>query len=473
MIGILRTLVITGLFWTVTGFAAPALFDMTEIRDASTLKEDVQQDWHTVSGKMETRQKVMTISVGQLWPGQDYRVPVRLIVPADTKAKGFWLTGGHQLKGFEGDAALNRLEAELLEGGVGIVHTIVQEPGSWGQKTLGNEMYSRFLKTLNPRYSIQYWGWPASLMRAITAAYAEEVHFEMGKVAVSGGSKNGASPSVALIHDERITAQHGTVSPLWESPLRLCDSKAWNRLRDYNKQAGVKRPHRFLGGTYGPVYNEDALRLGRSWAELEQLAGEMADAVFISKNFQALEKRGAALLFEPGTHDFVCFDVAWGGEHYPEIPVFYPPNSGHGKKGNHPGTIKGVQNREALLLHHFFPGKTDSLLPVPEMEIHRENDEVVVTTTFPENQSAEGGRLYWMFDRPPEGSDAYLKQLMTDENWVEMEWDEDNTCWSGRIPVRNGAASVDLFSSHWKRVEAPGRRLQTAISSPYRRVVLK
>ncbi|WP_187357942.1 hypothetical protein [Pontiella desulfatans] len=456
----------------VAGFAAPALFNMTEIRDASTLKEDIQRDWHTVSGKLKTRQKVMTISVGELWPGQDYRVPVRLIVPAEAKAKGFWLTGGHQLKGFEGDAALNRLATELLEGGVGVVHTIVQEPGTWGQKTLGNEMGTRFLKTLNPRYSIQYWGWPASLMRAVTAAYAEEEYFEVGNVVVSGGSKNGASPSVALIHDDRITAQHATVSPLWESPLRLCDSKAWNRLRDYNKEAGVKRPHHFLGGTYGPVYNEDALRMGRSWEDLQQLAGEMADAVFISKNFQALKKRGAAMLFEPGTHDFVCFDVAWGGEHYPGIPVFYQPNSGHGKKSKHPGAIQGVQNHDALLLYHFFPGETDSLLSVPEMEIHRENDEVVVTVKFAENDPAEGGRLYWMFDRPPEGSDAYLKLLIPDDNWMEMKWDEEKTGWSGRIPVRDGSTSIDLFSCHWKHVEAPLRTLQTAISSPYKRVVL-
>ena len=467
-----RILVITGLCWAVTGFAAPALFNMTEIREASTLKEDVQQDWHTVSGKITTRQKVMTISVGELWPGQDYRVPVRLIVPAEAKAKGFWLTGGHQLKEFEGDATLNSLETELLVGGVGVVHTIVQEPGTWGQKALGNEMGARFLKTLNPRYSIQYWGWPASLMRAVTAAYAEETYFDVGKVAVSGGSKNGASPSVALIHDERITAQFGAVSPLWESPLRLCDSEAWNRLRDYNKKAGIKRPHRFLGGTYGPVYNEDARRAGRSWEDLQQLAGEMAGSVFISKNFQALKRRGVALLFEPGTHDFVCFDVAWGGECYPEIPVFYQPNSGHGKKSKHPGAIKGVQNRDALLLHHFFPGKTDSLLSVPEIEIHRENNEVVVNVTFPENQRAEGGRLYWMFDRPPEGSNAYLQQLIPDENWMEMKWDKEKSCWSGRIPIRDGAAGIDLFSSHWKHVQAPGRTLQTAISSPYKRIIL-
>ena len=62
-------------------------------------------------------------------------------------------------------------------------------------------------------------------MRAVTAAYAEKAHFEKGKVLISGGSKNGASPSVSIIHDPRITAVHATVSPICESPLRLCKTK--------------------------------------------------------------------------------------------------------------------------------------------------------------------------------------------------------------------------------------------------------
>ena len=72
------------------------LFDMAAIRDSSTLEIDIIQGWHRVDGNVPTRQKLVTINVGEMWPGQDYRMPVRMVVPVDRKAKGFHLTGGNQ-----------------------------------------------------------------------------------------------------------------------------------------------------------------------------------------------------------------------------------------------------------------------------------------------------------------------------------------------------------------------------------------
>ena len=51
------------------------VFDMKEIRDPSTLQIKVLQDWHPVNGVIGTRQKLVTINVGDLWPGQEYRIP--------------------------------------------------------------------------------------------------------------------------------------------------------------------------------------------------------------------------------------------------------------------------------------------------------------------------------------------------------------------------------------------------------------
>ena len=48
----------------------------------------------------------------------------------------------------------------------------------YGEKELGDEMNTRFIETLNPHYSIQYWGWPATIMCAATAAYAESAYFK-------------------------------------------------------------------------------------------------------------------------------------------------------------------------------------------------------------------------------------------------------------------------------------------------------
>ena len=238
--------------------------DMREIRDSSTLEVQVIQDWHLVEGKVPTRQKYMTIRVGEFWPGREYRVPVRLIVPADQKAKGIHLTGGHSYKRMQTDGPLRPTEELLIEGGVGLVYTLIQNLNHSGQAELANEIEDRFLETLDPRSSVKTWGWPTSLSRAVTAAYAETDYFVPAKVAMSGGSKNGASPSMALIHDDRLTAVHATVSPIWASPLRLCDEIAWANLREedlaYVKAHGLDKlqqekifEHAFRGGYFGPV----------------------------------------------------------------------------------------------------------------------------------------------------------------------------------------------------------------------------
>ena len=116
--------------------AANDLFDLDAISDPKTLQIDILQDWHLVQGPIPTRQKLVTINVADLWPGQEYRVPVRMVVPADRKAQGFHLTGGSTPARLQPDTKPNRLEQELLLGGVGLVFTVVQEPGSYGKKAM-------------------------------------------------------------------------------------------------------------------------------------------------------------------------------------------------------------------------------------------------------------------------------------------------------------------------------------------------
>lgn len=447
------------------------LFNMEEMRDPSTLKVEVLQDWHGVKGAVPTRQKLVTIRVGELWPGQDYRVPVRMIVPADRKAKGFHLTGGHQTGQLQRDARPRGVEVDLLEGGVGLVYTVVQTLKSQGQAELDKAMYERFIETLDPHVSIQYWGWPATLMRAATAAYAETGHFEKGKIALSGGSKNGASPSVAIIHDERMTALHATVSPPWESPLRLCDREAWDGLEAYNKQDGAAKPHAFLGGTYGPIYNRDALAAGHGWEDLQNLANNMAGHVFISKNLEALKVRGVDMLFEPGTHDFVCYDLAWGGAHYPQIPVYLKPNSGHGKKKGHPKAGKGARNRDALLLNHFFEG-TEPLLEPPSVNARQKGGKLRVAVKFPKGSKAESGRIWWMYDRAPDGSAAYIRDMIPDDNWQDMNFDTELKAWIAEIELDASASHIDFFSNHRKTITYKSNTYPTYISSPYTRISL-
>ena len=83
----------------------------------------------------------------------------------------------------------------------------------------------------------------------------------------------------------------------------------------------------------------------------------MSPEVFVGPKLGELKKRGAEVLFHPGTHDFVAFDLNWGGKHYPEVPIYLRANSGHGIEGPHPAAERGEQNKAAFLLRHFFGEK--------------------------------------------------------------------------------------------------------------------
>lgn len=453
------------------------LFDMEAMRDASSLDVKVIQDWHRVEGELATRQKLISIHVGEFWSGQEYRVPVRLVVPADKKAKGFRLTGGNVPQQLQKDTRLRPLDKELIRGGVGLVYTVVQVLERSGQGKLGQEVHRRFIKSLDPRVTVKYWGWPASLMRGVTAAYAENDHFEVGKVALSGGSKNGASPSVAIIHDERMTAIHSSVAPIWDSPLRMCDRKAWDELAAYNEryaegiEGGKERllNHGFLGGFFGPIYNREALAAGHSWEELTKLAHAMADRVFITRNLEALKGRGVDLYFHPGTHDFVAYDLAWGGEHHPKMPIYLKANSGHGSREGHPHAERGEQNKSAFLLQHFFEDAAAMLEP-PAVKHEVVGDRLRVTVRFKPQSGAESGRIFWMFNRGPDGSAAYLREKIPDNNSAEMEFDKKASAWIAEIPIDSKASHLDFFSNHRKTITYRGKKYPTYLSSPYTRV---
>ena len=460
------TLCLVAIFLISTAQAVE-VFDMDAIVDPTTLETEVLQEWHVVNGPIATRQKLISINVGEIWPDQEYRLPVRMVVPADSKARGFHLTGGNSPKKLEGETRPRGHDLELLKGGVGLVMTVVQEPGSYGKAELGGMSELRFARSLNPHYKLQYWAWPATLMRAITAAYAENDHFEKGKVAVTGGSKNGASPSMAIIHDHRMTGLHAAVSPIWDSPLRMCDRNTWDQhLADGGQQRG------FAGGHFGPNFNQRALDDGHTWKDLQDFAKDISDQVFVSRNLDALRIRGVEMLFHPGTHDMVAYDLAWGGSHHPTIPVYLGANTGHGKKG-HPKTELDQQNKAAFLLRHFFPDKVkEPLLTAPVVETRIDDDILNVAVRFTPGSGEESGRIWWMFDRGPDGSPRYLNELIPDQHTKEMVHDSEKGLWTVEIEIDSNTSRVDLFTNHRKTIKYEGKTYPTYLSSPYTRVEL-
>lgn len=458
----------------VLGFAcsrvcsAGELFDLDAIRDPQTLNINILQDWHVVMGPVKTRQKLVSINVGELWPGQEFRVPVRMVVPAESPATGFHLTGASTPSRLKQDLNPNALERELLRGGVGLVMTVVQEPGTYGESVLARAAEQRFAETLNPRYKIQYWAWPATLMRAITTAFAEKDHFTPGNVAASGGSKNGASPSMAILHDERMTAVHASVSPIWDSPLRLCDRAAWDELESQPGRRGG-----FSGGHFGPNFNRAVLAQGHTWDDLKQFTRDISDDVFVSRNKKQLRQRGVEMLFHPGTHDMVAFDMAWGGTHHTDIPIYLGANTGHGKRG-HPRLERNQQNKAAFLLSHFFPDQVSGrLLRTPSVQ-HSVSDGVLeMTVEFPVASMEESGQVWWIFDRAPDGSPKYLSEPIPDDHWAEMRFDRERGVWAAEIEFTADVERIDFFSNHRKTIHYQGKAYETYVSSPYTRVVLR
>ena len=455
--------------------AEDLLFSTEEILDESTLDIKILEDWHPVGA---TRQKLIEINVAEWWPGQDYRIPVRMIVPLEGKAKGFSITGANPYEGLMKDSRPSDFQAKLLAGGVGIVKTHVkafrQIPGKQG---LEQKRIRRFMKDLNPRYTT-LWIWTMTLMRATTAAYAETDYFEKGKVAGSGSSKNGMSPAVALINDKRFTATCSNHAFAYYSATRRADREAMAKVVPANKAffEAVKAGDIDLDPQRGKIYqrvmvgsessmDKMALKAGKSMDEMQTFADRLMSSVCVAENWDRLMERGVDILFQPGTHDYVAYDILWGAQNHPQLPVYYEPNGGHSQTP-HFAAAKDEQNRDAFLWHHFFGG--DSLLKPPASSHKVDKDKLRVRVSFEEGPQPTSGRIWWMYDRAPAGSAPFLDAPIPEDQWADMERDPKTGSWTATIPLKEGASRIDFFSNHGHMANG----YQQYLSSPYTRVEL-
>ena len=486
-IRIMASLVIIATFTVSVAFAADSekdsgmncdMFNIEEILDESTLDIKTLKDWHVDEVTGTTRQKLIEINVAEWWPGQDYRIPVRMIVPLEGKAKGFSITGANPYEGLMEDSRPTAFQAKLLAGGVGIVKTHVkafrQIPGKRG---LDQKMGRQFMKDLNPRYTT-LWIWSMTLMRATTAAYAETDHFEKGKVAGSGSSKNGMSPAVALINDERFTATCSNHAPAYFSPTRSADREEVAKAEEANKaffeavkagdidldQRRGKLYQRVMVGSGGGM-RQMALKAGKSMDEMQAFADRLWSSACVTENWDRLMERGVDVLFEPGTHDYVAYDILWGAQNHPQLPVYYEPSGGHSQTP-HVATAKDEQNRDAFLWNHFFGG--EPLLSPPTSSHKVARGKLSVSVSFKEGPQPTSGRIWWMYDRTPSGSAPFLHERIPEDQWADMERDPKTGAWTVTIPLKEGASRIDFFSNHGHMANG----YQQYLSSPYTRVEL-
>ena len=471
-------IVIYTVSFNISALAVPtnSLFNTEEILDESTLDTKILQEWHPVGA---TRQKLIEINVAEWWPGQDYRIPVRMIVPLEGKAKGFSITGANgNFEALTKDTQPTDFQTKLLEGGVGIVKTLVRASRQLeGKQGLDKKMMHQFMKDLNPRYTT-LWIWSMTLMRATTAAYTETYYFEKGKVAGSGSSKNGMAPAVALINDERFTATFSNHAGAYYSPTRRAEKQEIAKAERANKVffEAVKSGYidldqnrervfrRVMVGSDGGM-SQMALKAGKSMDEMQHFLDRLWSTACVSENWDRLRERGVDVLFEPGTHDYVAYDIVWGAENHPQVPVYYQPNGGHSQTP-HVATAKDEQNREAFLWHHFFGG--DSLLSPPTSSHKVDKNKLTVRVNFEEGPQPTDGRIWWMYDRAPEGSAPFLLVPIPEEQWANMELDPKTGSWTANVPLEKGASRIDFFSNHGHMANG----YQQYHSSPYTRVEL-
>jgi len=475
-----RALVILAALMTVAAPAADSkcdIFSTEEILEESTLDIRTLQDWHVDEVTGTTRQKLIEINVAELWPGQDYRIPVRMVVPLKGKAKGFRIIGGNPHKFLMKDAKQSDFNAKLLANGVGIVQTLVKPLKEIpGKEDLEQKMMRMVLKDFNPRYT-NVWIWSMTLMRAASAAYAETDHFEKGKVAGSGGSKNGISPAAALINDERFTATCSDRAFAYYSPTRRFDREEMDKAEAASKaffeavKAGdvkLKKQRakwyqaNMVGGSRVSMH-KPALKAGRSWDEIRRFADCFWPSLCVTENWDRLMERGVDMLFQPGTHDYVAFDVLWGAQNRPQLPVWYDPSGGH-KQTPHVAAAKDNQNVEAFLWHHFFGG--DPLLKPPTSSHNVDKDKLSVSVRFDEGPQPTSGRIWWIYDRAPAGSAPFLHVQIPADQWMDMECDAKTGAWTAAIPLKDGFSRIDFFSNHGLEVNG----YKQYLSSPYTRV---
>jgi len=466
---------------TMSAVATPAtvasIFNTEEILDKSSLETKTLQDWHIDTKTGSTRQKLVEINVAEWWPGQDYRIPVRLIVPLEGKAKGFHITGNNTAESLSKDTNPNAFDAKLLTNGLGVVKTVVKVVNTIpGKQGLDQKMQKMFMKDLNMRYN-PVWIWSMTLMRATTAAYAEVDYFEKGKVAGSGGSKNGISPAVALINDERFTATCSSVAPAYASPTRKSDRGELQKVQAANMaffeaaKAGefeletqrAKSLRRQMAGS-GPSMDMIARKAGISVDELNDKRDRFMTSISVTKNWDRLRKRGVDVLFQPGTHDWAAYDILWGAQNHPQLPVYYAPNGGHGMQKH--SAAESEENLEAFLWNHFLDG--EPLLKPPTSNYKVDKDKLRVSVRFNEGPQPKSGRIWWIYDRAPAGSAPFLHVRIPEDEWMDMERDAKTGAWAVTIPLKDEASRIDFFSNHGRVVNG----YKQCLSSPYTRVEL-
>jgi hypothetical protein len=85
-----------------------------------------------------------------------------------------------------------------------------------------------------------------------------------------------------------------------------------------------------------------------------------------------------------------------------------------------------------------------ALLEPPNVESKVKNKALEVTVTFPNDSREESGRIWWIFDRAPDGSPNYISEMIPDDQTMEMK--KAGESWTATIPLSANCQSGSIFS---------------------------
>ena len=443
-------------------------FHMPTMLDTSTLDIVVVEDWHVDTIDGTTRQKLINIHVDDWWEGVEIRVPVRFVVPLEGTAEGFIINGSGLNENPGDDESISASDRVALDAGAGVVTTKIKPLASYPELPQTAELRDRFGATLDWRYTELYL-WGAIMMRSITAAFDDDL-FETGPVIAYGNSKNGITPLISSIHDVRVTAARSTHAFTTYTPIRAHDSEAIAEVEAANQNFADARADGLPEGDqpwnyYSKGFQnliEAAGKFGWTTSEVLTALDRVADDLYVSENWDELMARGVEIFSLPGSHDWVAYDVPGTGEMLPGLRTYIVPNGGHGRDGHPQAPNNDV---DAAFFAEQLTG-ADGGLETPEISTVINGDLLEVTVTFPEGGEPEDSKIFWMYDRGPDGSAWYLYELFPDDNWLTMTG--NGSTWTASITLEAGRSSIDLVTTHTVTLE----KGVMPISAPYTRLLI-
>lgn len=399
-------------------------YDMTAVRDASTLETRVIEDWQVSPRDKALRQKLIEVTICEWWPGQKVRLPVTLNAPVSGGPCRNIIIGnaGLALKAAMPGGAMLRL---LKENGVGVVligmNTIdTMEPV--GKLDVG--MKEHFLKTKDARYT-PAWIWGMSDMRAITAALAEREVFQPEKILVTGGSKRGVATAAAGIHDDRVSAILPVVAPIIDSPggpyvEGTAPAEITRLNEEFLKEVGAgKIPNAPATAQAALVYRQkvraderitvqEARDAGWADKEMRQASTLAWEVSRITHYLPAVHKRGLEIFYNEGANDNVSPGLVELGRRFPDFPVYIVPGGQHGGSKEtgfkrQVGSLPEVdENLYAFAQHHFFNARP--LVATPRIKWHWDKTAKVlkVTAAFPDHAEPQKNELWWSINKHPD-----------------------------------------------------------------------